>query len=313
LCNLASCDCYVDESKVFHFFEENSNECVEDAVVDGANLLENRGLGPDVLAVKNRIWVYGEDENGLPIVAVAEESSSQTSYNVKEKIIKDTKISTMTEAEDRADAELMLLKSTETTGKVKSLALMKIEPADLLWISIPINNIHDQYKVIDIKYRIDGTGLFTTECEVAKLGFELPRFFKERMQHEMSSEYIPNPNKLWYSFNEEFNASSGTFTDTKLSDGKLMLNTGETTGTWVSDIKTASSNITQVEFRAIGQDLESSTFEISADNGLNWKEVERNKLTTLTYTGTSLKMRLTLLKDLDNLFPQVDSCVCLFK
>ena len=312
LCNLATFDAYVDDDKDFYFFAQNSNICTLDAVIFGDNLLENEGLGVDILYIKNRIIVYGEDENRLPIIYVDEDSTSQSSCNIKEKIIKDTSISTMQEAEDRATAELAELKSTVLKGKVKSYALMGVNPGDKMWISMPIHDIHAQYRIIDIRHSIPKDGLFRTECEVAKPTTGIPRFFRERMQKEMGTEVILNPNALYYSYNEEFNSSGGTHTNTKLSGGKLQLSTGESSGNWISDAKTTNSNVTKCEFRAIGQDLESCTFEVSADNGVNYKTVTRKTLTTIDNTGTQLKFRINLVADADNLLPIIESCVVLY-
>lgn len=57
LCDLADWDCYVDDTKDFHFFDKESNECTEDAVVFKDTLIEVKGLGTDTLAVPVKFQV----------------------------------------------------------------------------------------------------------------------------------------------------------------------------------------------------------------------------------------------------------------
>lgn len=314
LCNIVNWDCYVDDSKDFHFFEKDSNECTEDAVVWRDNMLEVSGFGEDTLDVKNKVIVYGQDESGLPIIATSEDSDSQSSYGIKEKIIKDTAIQTHTDAQARADAEIILLNSPETKGNVKSFGLIFVNPGDKVWISNPLHHILNQYRFIRMIHKID-MGMFTTESDVAKAGFTLPAFFRERLSREIATEVIENPNKMThsyaFSFNSDVNIASHSNTET--SEGKLKLVSGETDGTMVTDTLTADSDIAYIELKVSGEDLTSSVFYISVNGGLSYEEVTRNTLHTVLGSGKYLKIKVNLISDSDAPSPEIESSVCLYK
>lgn len=311
LCNLASFDCYVDQDKDFHFFEQNSKTCTLDAVVHDDNLLENEGLGYDIVEVKNKIIIYGEDAGGLPIVYTAEDSSSQSSYNVKEKVIRDSDITTLEEAKDRADAELAELKNANLKGSVKSLALVDVLPGDKLWISIPINDIVGQYRVVDIKHKIDW-GYFTTECEVQKPRKGLPVFFKDRMERELAGESIDNQYNLKYSFNVGFTSDSGTHSSTEVAEDVLRLGSGKSSGTWTSDVHEASVEPSTCELKYSGQDMRASKFYVSVDNGTTWEEVSANTEYTILGTGKYVKIKIEMESSSGTPSPELSSVAVLY-
>ena len=316
LCTLTDFDGYVDNTKDFHFFVKdsitNSNEAI---TFDDKFLPPLEGFGPDTLEIKNRIIVYGSDENGLPIVATAEDSTSQTSYNVKEIILNDSNVKTVTQAQERADAELALLKDTETTGKVRNLWLLRsgINPGEQIWISIPTHQIHAKYTIAKFTHSL--LDLVTT-IEVKRESKGLPQLFKDRLQQENRLQVFLNPNELRFSKNFEF--SDDTLTDshsnTAVSGGYLVLSGTATNGTWTSVAATATADITKVEVRiADYQDVGSNTYEISVDNGVTWESVTLGTALTVAGTGKKVKVRVNMVKDTNNLEPKIGSLVILYK
>ena len=314
LCNLAEYDCYVDNDKDFHFFAKNSILNTTEAVVSHDNFLSLEGFGTDTVEVKNRIIVYGEDDQGIPIIYTAEDSSSQTSYNVKEKIIRDSDISTMDQAKERADAELALLKDTENRGTVKSLGLTELNPGELMWISVPEQHIHSTYKVIRVSHKLTPSMGFTTECEIQKRKSKIPQLFKKRIEKDLETQQINNPNELRYSYNLTFddNTNIDLSDDCGVTDGKLEIDEGKTTGTMITSAKTASANITSTELRIVGQDYGISKFYISVNNGVTWEEVSRETLYTVLGTGKKLKIKVQFKSNSDNPKPSLDSLCILY-
>ena len=310
ICTMSGCDAYVDDNYDFHFFEKNSKETTMDAVVWEDNLLEVKGLAKDTTEVYNKITVYGKDANSLPIIATAEDTSSQATYGVKQKIISDNSISSMVEAQDRANAELAA--DTSLKGSAKCLGMTYVQPGDLIWISDPVHSIHDQYRVYNIKDRLD-KGYFTTEIQIENPSKALSLTVRKNREKSIALETITNPNRMLYSYNFEFDSDSGTHSDTEISGGKLKLQTGKTSGTWTSPVKLTSDTVTDVELRFVGQDLDSSTFYASADNGSTWDALTADEKKTLTNSGTQLELKVNLVSNSLNPNPQVDSCVLLYK
>ena len=320
ICEISGCDCYVDDDKDFHFFPALSIDCTLDACVWGDNLIEVEGLSTDTIDVVNRIKIYGEDENGLPIIATAEDTTSQTTYGLKEKIIKDTNISTYSDASARATAELDA--DPVLKGAAKCRGMTFINPGERIWITNPLQEIHGQYKVYNIMNQIK-MGYFTTEIEVRKPHRGVPFIIRESIQKDLQTEILKNKNKLEFSYNFEFNEGlgadplTGSYSDVNATDSKLQLDTGKTTGIWTSVARTVSVDVTKMELRVYGQDYDASTFEVSANNGINWTTVERNTLYESGegdfVTGQSLKVHLnTLASDSENTNPLIDSLAVLY-
>lgn len=316
LCKLAGYDGYVDNDEDedntydFHFFEENSLECTLDAVVFKDNVIDIEGLRKDTIDVKNKIIVYGLD--GL-IVYTAEDASSISSYGIKEKIIRDDNITTDAEAKERANAELELEKEKKLKGRTKTWGMVYLNQGEKIWITIPPQKIHGQYKILNYKQKIDRDFIFTTEVDVQKPIKGIPHFFKERLKTELAHEKIENPNLMKFSYNFTFNDDTNcNHSNTETGDGKLRLMSGQTSGTMTSDACIATDNITQIEIRAEGKDLRGSTFDISVDNSISWDlDVSPDTLHVTTMTGKYLMIRANLRNTTYNV--EIDSLAVLYK
>ena len=104
LVDLSGYDCYVDDSKDFHLFLQGSILNEDEAITYNDALRDLSELGPDLVDIKNKIIVIGDDGTGLPILYTKNDTSSQTTYGVKELPIRDTNIRTSSMAEATAIA-----------------------------------------------------------------------------------------------------------------------------------------------------------------------------------------------------------------
>jgi len=315
LCTLAGYDGYVDDASAFHFFEENSLECTLDAIVFKDNIIDVEGLGKDTIDVKNKIIVYGSDDAGMPIIYTIEDASSIATYGTKEKIIRDDNANTMDEVKERAEAELELEKTAKLKGRAKTWGMVYLNQGEKMWITIPPHRIQGQYKILNYKQKIDRDFIFTTETDVQKPTKGIPHFFKERLRTELAHEKIENPNKLKFSYNFTFDDNTNcNHSNTEVSDGKLRLIDGQTSGTMTSDAYTTTDNITQVELQLRGEsDIRGSSFRVSVDNGITWQTVVPNVLYNTTATGKYLKVEVSLAADA-NAYPnpEIDSLGVLY-
>jgi len=320
LCVLASYDCYVDDNKVFHFFAQNSYTCELEAVVYGPTLLETDGLGEDIADVKNKVIVYGEDETGLPIIYTASDATSQDSYNLKEKVIKDSSINSMDEAEERADAELAELKDPIVRGVARCQGMPTVNPGDLIWVVIPPLGLYNKYRVLKITHIID-QGDYITELELSKPTRGFSYQFKEQTKADLVTRTVLNPNKLEYSYNFTFdgdiedNPNIEDPGDLKTAGGKLVIATG-TSGTAITSTKVATNNITQVELKVVGANLDDSTFHINTVEGAGddtWEAITRNVLHNVINTGNRNLALKIYLEEFGTTEPEIDSISLLFK
>lgn len=310
LCNIGDYDCYVDNDSKFHFFPKNSVDCDDDAIVFGDNHLETVGLGDDTVAIKNKVIVYGDSDSETPVIYTTEDSGSQSTYHLKETIIRDNSISTYEEAKDRGDAELTRQKNIATKGKSESLALYYVNPGEMMWISIMPQSIHARYRVTNVIQTID-SGYCTTECEVEEPIHDVPRYFQQRLSKEIALEDINNPNTMEYSYNFPFNSEDNiaTLNNMEVAEGYLRVTVGNTTGSMFSTARMASVDITSIELRAVGEGLAGAIFYYSTDNGLSWERIEVREVKTPTVSGKNLMLKI----DVSSASVSIDDCVLLYK
>lgn len=292
LCGLAGYDAYLDSDKDHHFFEQESIKNTVEALVWNDNMLEIIEFGNDTVDVKNRIIVYGEDDTGLPVIYQTDDTTSQSTYGIKEQVIKDTSIKTYDEAKSIGDTELASQKDTANKGEILSIILPDIYPGDMIWITNPVQQINDQFRIVKYTHKLP---IEQTTVIIAREK-TIPQLFKDRKKSELQLQKITNPNKMTNSYNFPFNDYN--YIDTTLSSsitiasGNLKVSTGSV-GTMISEKRDTSTAVTYVHLSVIGDALSGTTYEISTDDGDTYETVELETLTAVT-EGSALRVKVTL-------------------
>lgn len=308
LCHASSYDVYVDCNLDCNFFPTGSVSNITECIVHEANLMEIGDFGPDLSQLKNRVVVYGADIGDLPLIYTAEDLTSQASYKVKELIITDTNISTMAQAQERADYELELGTNLPVIGDATSIGLATIQPGEQLRISAPSSGlVPNYYKIRSYKHSFD-EGFFETTVTIEKEPKKIHHLFKDRISAEQQLANNPNANEMRYSWNFDYDEDSGTHTNTQIINGVLQT-TGGATGTWVSASKTILFNATSAELRVSGTSLSGTTYYLSSDNGVDWDEITPNTKLTFTIGGPILRIKVIL----NSASTQIDSLVMLYR
>ena len=283
LCKSAGFDAYVDDNKDFHFFLKGSINNEDEAIVWNDTLIEVEGIGEDSIEIRNKITVYGEDNEGLPIIA----TSSSNSSKLKEKIIKDTNIKTESQASDIA--LLSRIDTAPTKGRALSWILHSLNPGEKIWIDNPPQKIHQRTRIFKLTHKFPEE---QTEVEIEQLT-EIPEILKNRISSETALENIPNPYKMIGSYNFTFDDSNNIslLDNLVISDGALKMTSG-TKGIMVSAIKTLDSNISSVHLKTIGEGITGTEFWISVD-GVNYELISIETLYNLTLTpGKKLRLKI---------------------
>lgn len=311
LCNRAGYDAYIDCNSDFHYFVSGSIENTTEAVVHDSNLIEVSDFTPDLTNVKNRIIVYGATTNGVPIIWTSEDSDSIDLYDVREEIISDTSIITPEQAKDRADYELSIKKDPPTIGEVTSEPLATILPGEKIRISDQVSGLNP------ITYNIQKfTQKFgDDECTVLTIQKEqstISKVLKKRLTFESESTEKDNPNEMKYTWNFDFDADSGTHSNTKITTG--VLKTTAASGTWISQLNSISSNATYYELRAVGETLTEVVYEFSTDGGNTWQHGDTGVIVLKTSyecapPGTNLKIKVNL----NSADSQIDALCLLYR
>lgn len=308
LADLVGADCYVDESKDFHFFTRGSVNNDSEAAVYDDTLLSIEGLGTDTIDVRNKVIVYGKDADGDDIIYTATDSSSQSSYGVKETIIRDESVTSYGQAVERGDAELALLKDTVKKGKVNSWILPSLAPGEMFYVISPLQEIHERKRAVTVTHRFPDE---VTLVEVEKVR-SIPRLFKDQFEKSMAQEDVSNINRLSYSLNLPFDDYSGV--DSNASTSNIAVSGGyaylssDTTGTLVSEERTTSSDVSLVELRVSGEAYGDAVFEVSSVVPEVWEEVTPKSLHSMSSQGKHLKVRVSF----NSASTRLDSVVVLY-
>lgn len=310
LCYIAGYDCYVDNDKDFHFFERSSIINTDEVVVDDI-LINVDGLGENLLDTRNKIIVYGESLDGTTIVATSSES---TGSNVKEKIINDNKLRTYNDCKDRADAELELLKDSETKGSVKTFPLPLMNQGEKIWLSLPSHEIHDTYRIEKVVHNILE---FYTELQVQTVK-KLPNILKDGAIDTMQKENVKNKYKMEQTLLLTFDSSdelsnSPVDGDYTITSGSVHISGNGTVAEIESNSRTEDSNITSCVLNVKGQDYSMSDFYVSNNNGLTWEEIDPETEHTFSSTGKVLKIKIRLIKTDTDVNPKLDGITLLYK
>ena len=110
-----------------------------------------------------------------------------------------------------------------------------------------------------------------------------------------------------YSYNFLFNSDSGTHTNTLISNGVLKATSA--TANWVSPVLSTSSTITQAYLIVIGNGLSTVSYQISANDGVNYETITNKNKIIFANQGTSLKIKVVF----TDTTAEIDSLSILYK
>lgn len=309
LLSIDNADCYVDDDKDFHYFERGSKESTTEAVVWKDTLISITGLGTSSTDVKNKIRVFGQDDTGLPILYTASNTTSQSSFGVKERIINDTTYNSEDIVQKIGDGNLILEKDPKNKGKVISRILPSLVAGEKVWITSPLQQILGQFRVKKVTHRLPSE---QTICVIERER-NISDIFRERIEKELSLQTLNNPNNMEFSYNFTFDDTTNIDTDSstaniQLSEGKLSISTGAE-GTMISKPKTTTSNVTQIHLKVIGEATPGTTYYVRADSSVVWQTITPEALTDVTTPGKLLQLKI----DFTSTSTLIDSIALLYK
>lgn len=296
LCHSAGFEAYIDSSLDCHYFESGSVNNMTEAVVHESNLIEVGDFAQDYSLIKNRVIVYGAEVEGIPLFKTAQDDDSITEHGVKELIVQDTNIVLETQCQERADYELSLSKDPPIVGDVSCIGLATIQPGEKVRISAPYSNLPpNYYKILSYNHRIEG--MMKTTLSIEKEPRRVYHVLRDNISKGQKLTEMPNPNEMRYTIIESFDTDSGLHEDdnTEIDSGRLKLKSGESTGTWVSDITTVSETANQIELRINGEALPGTSYEISTDGGSNFQELSGTNTAYVTNPpGKNIQLKIIL-------------------
>lgn len=314
LCTATAYEAYLDANLDFHFFASGSVLNTTDAIVHDFNLFEVKGFSEkDSSLVKNRIIIYGAQEQGTQIIYTAEDTASQTENFVREEIINDENITSYSQAQSLGTYLLTQRKTAPIVGEISGFLLATVQPGENVRMSSPLDNLPPgNYFTSLYKDEIDiESGIFKTTLTVNKEPRSLSHIFSQLAKKDTQKQKTSiNPYEMRYSYNFLFDTDEGSHSNTQITTSVLKLQAGQSTGTWISPARNETSEISEVYLLAIGQSITGATFSVSGDNGVNYENItNRNKIVLGTSKGKVLRIKVSI----SDTATQLDSLSVMYK
>ena len=286
-------------------FDKNSIENNNEAVVWNDTLLDSQGLGEQSVSTKNKIEIIGDDGTGLPVLATANNSDSQTLLGIKELPVFDTKVKDIDTANELATSTLSDQSVIDTEGDVQARILPSLNPGEKIWISDPVNKILNQFRVYSLTHKLpeERTILVINKSRGIK------ELFKKRVENELASQTITNPFNMSNSINLTFDNASELSTmddNVQVIDGIVSLSSG-TQGRFTLSTTTLI-DMSEVQLKVAGSKVIGTNFEISTDGGANYTVLIIDSRTILS-PGDNIILRVTL----QSADTEIDSLALLYK
>lgn len=282
LTKLADADAYVDDDLVIQFFDKGSILNENEALVWNDTLISTEGLGTQTLTKKDKIIVYGDDGEGLPVISVSGTGNKET-------VIFDTKITTSDSADELSTAELSLQNQNPLEGKATAFLLPSLRPGQKIWISDPTFKILDPYPIYKYTHKFYDE---QTECFV-QTSRETATIFKKRIENELALQTVTNPYKMSGSLNLKFDSTDELLTwdsNVAISESKIYLSSGSEGFFTASKIVTSISYI-YIDF--IGANTIDVLYYVSTDGSTYTQVSAKSLLSVPNGTTVYLKVKLT--------------------
>lgn len=292
ICNYSGFDCYVDNNLDFHFFEKDSILNTDDAIVEADNLIQSKGWGINDYYEKTRVVAIGQSEEGLPIVYTA--ISPDEGDEIREVFVKDVSANTEIKVQNLAESKLAEITNITPQATIKSFGLESVSPGENIWVLIPRQSIHGQYKMINIIHKFGAkVGGWRTDLTIEQGQEDISGIIRNLDQKSDRLRSADNINKLNYSWYFGFDSNSGVHSTTEITEGVLKTD-GSASGTWISNLKEATDNVTECEIRVKGQSIPGTIFYISVDNGITYTELTQSTLKAISIPGKNLRIKVEI-------------------
>lgn len=290
-------DFYVDADLAAHYFTKGSKQNSTEAVVQDYNHISTGEYGKDSEETITKVRVYGKKIGDIALFATSSESTSHTNGIIKDRKILDKSITTIDQATERADFEYTSGIDIPSVGSVTSMLLPSLAPGEKLFMGVPLDKIVPGYYIINsFKHSFPD---LTTTLTIQQRKLDLPKLIKSNINFAEGIAEKDNPYDLDFSQIITFETDSGVHSNTVINEGWLKIETGESTGTWISDNYSLSDEVTKIAFKMTGENLvrqyaaTTSNLWYSFDGGTTWHLLKYGA-TTEVPSGTDLKIKINL-------------------
>ena len=303
-CQKCGIDCYMhyDDSAAQWYLRTFIKEAIINTtsnIAYGVNLLSLSSYGKDTTQIYNRAIVYGNTESdNIMLLKTEDDTASQSNLWIKEKVFNESDLTTMEEVQEKANYEKTEGINVNNIGNLTTVCLPNIMPGEMITASIPYCNINGQHKVYSVTHNFKNN--FTSSVQLTANSKNVVDMFVQKVNGEEFVSALKNPNNMQNSYTIYFNESPAimTLTSTEITDEKLRLIDGETSGYAISDYLETDNDITQCELRKYENfETVNDSYQVTNDGGVTWEdytEIGDGEIHTFETSGNDLGVRLDL-------------------
>lgn len=297
ICKTADLDCFIDSDLDLNVFAENSKSNTDVSLAVGINVKSVGRYGLDFSSLKNKVTVYGKEDNNIIYLWSENDETSQSTYWRKDEVFSDTNLINMELMEQKAEVLLSQRTKLPTKGSINALGMELLNPGEKIECVIGGCGIHGSKRVQALTHNWNASG-FTTNVDLEATSDSLAKLFKGIITSQQALKPYANLNDMKYGYTIQFNESPSIcyHNDTKEVGGILQLKSGQATGIMTSKVLVLDSNVTQCEFRYYGNYPETlnDTYEVSNDGGDTFMTVTAGTLRTFTTTGNDIVIKINM-------------------
>lgn len=291
---------YCDFNKIWHVFEKGTRTCDTEAAIYGDNIKRCEFGDGDFSIKRNRVTVYGQELEGIPLLYTADDEDIQSTDGfIKDEIISNNNLLTSSTVKDHAIAQLAKLKTLEQHGTASCLGMPTLRPGYRLLTLNSYCNVSDYRNVVEVTHNI-GRG-FYTDITLAEKEKGILSTFEDRIRKEQEQIAIRNRYNMKYAHVIDFEGDDTSELETKYQttvwNNNLMLALLQTSGYAITKIHVAPKNVSYCVLKCTGQSLTSDadeyfvTYKISVD-GVSWESLKRDELHEVQGTGKNIRIRV---------------------
>lgn len=304
MANKVGMDLYIDVNGEIKLFTKETVNNDNENIDYQTNLVSFPKYGRDRKKEYNRIIVYGKENDNIVLLKTEEDLVSQADTWRKDEVITDNSLTTMTDIQNFADAQLVNKATVYNEGSVNTLGMTLIKPGDNIVIAVPNCGASGYHNIRTISHNLSESGFLTT-LSIKYKQPTLNEMFKERMNAEERLKPYNNLNNMSDSYTIYFNESPSvvTLVNTEIFVGSdknyLKLTDGMTDGSFITSTLDSDGNIVQCELRIKSNypNQELCTFNVSNNGGASWEPITPGTLHTFSSSGDQLKLMGDIIGD----------------
>lgn len=304
---------YINHDGNIHAFADGSRKNNNEVVSYGINLMPYSNFGKDTLNSFNKIKGYGSQKDGMLLVKTKNDLAAQQASYVKATQINESTIEDTDELDEKVQSELSFNAAIIKGNLIASNGLFSLQPGESIRITDQYGGISGYYKIPIFSMQFNQDGSCYTYLTIEKPQASNITNIIE-IEEKLKKLTINNPNSVddtLFLLNFEDSTEIQDLGYCELSNNKLVLKSGFSTGEITTSSKTLSQEPSKYFFQLRGTQLDISTLKISLDGGLIFNpaanlEGEKDTKITLANKGKKAIIKITLRSNSTYSNPQLE-------